>query len=81
MGLARRVVEPSIILLFAEFVDVCVAVNFDVVMCLCDVNAVEHVNESLLFERYTEAVIDEVKEHFCCYFVLACNGKVVHLMH
>ena len=77
----RHVVEPSIVVFVTELVDVSVAVDFDIVLCLCDVNAVKHVNEALTFERDTEAVIDEVEKQVCCLFVVACNGKVIHLSH
>ncbi len=57
----RCVAEPSIDVLLTEYVDVCVAVNFDVVSCLCDINAILYINESLTFERDAEVVFDEVQ--------------------
>ena len=77
----RCVVEPSVDILFTDFVDVGVAVYFDVVPCLCDIDAVEHVNEALAFEGNAEVVINYVKECVCCVFVLARDGKVVYLTH
>ena len=53
--------EPSIDVIFTEFVDVCVAVNLDIVSCLCDIDAIVHVNEALTFERGAEVVFNEVE--------------------
>ncbi len=44
--------------LFTEFVDVGVAVNFYVVSYLCDINSVVHVDEALAFERDAEVIFD-----------------------
>ena len=57
----RCVVEPSINVFFTEFVDVCVAVDLDIVSCLCDVDAIEHVNEAMTFQRDAEVVFNEVE--------------------
>ena len=73
--------KPSVNVFFTEFVNVGVAVYLDVVPCLCDIDAVEHVHESLAFEWDTKVVIDIVEEHGCCLFVLACNGEIIHLSH
>ena len=53
--------EPSINVLFTKFVDVSVAVDFYVVSCLCDINAIVHVDEALTFERDAEVVFNEVQ--------------------
>ena len=76
-----RVVKSSVNVFFAEFFNVGVAVYLDVVPCLCDIDAVEHVNEALAFEGNTKWVVNNVKEHVCCFFVLECNGKIIHLTH
>ena len=73
--------KPSVNVFFTEFADIGVAVYLDVVPCLCDMDAVEHVDEALAFEGDTKVVIDNVKEHVCCLFVLACNGEIIHLAH
>ena len=53
--------EPGVDVLLAEFVDVRVAVDFDVVFRLDDVHAVEHIEEALSFQWYTQHVVDGVK--------------------
>ena len=42
--------EPSVEVFFTKFVDVRMAVDFDIVAGLYDVDAIEHVKETLPFE-------------------------------
>ena len=53
--------EPGVDVFLAEFVDVCVAIDFNVVFCLDNVNTIEHIEEALSFEWYTQHVVDGVK--------------------
>ena len=49
----RYLVEPSVEVFFAEFVDVRMAINFDIVAGLRDVDTIEHVQKTLSFEWYS----------------------------
>lgn len=53
--------EPGIEILFTELVDVRVAIDLDVVACLNDVDAIEHVEKTLLFQRDLEFVVNHVE--------------------
>ncbi len=39
----RNSVKPGVEVLGAEFIDICVAVNFNVMLCLSEINAIEHI--------------------------------------
>ena len=72
-------VEPNVDVFGTEFLDVCVVVDFNVVARLNNVDTVEHVEETLLFERDLEFIIDHVEEDVCSSFVRSSNGKVIDL--
>ena len=55
-------VEPSIKIFVAEFIGSRMAVNFDVIAGLCNVNTIEHVEKTLPFKRDREVVVYPVKE-------------------
>ena len=61
--------EPGVDVFLAKFVDVCMTIDFNVVFCLDDVYAVEHIKEALSFEGNTQHVVDDVKEFVGCCFV------------
>jgi hypothetical protein len=56
-----KFIKPSCKILFAKFVDVCVAVNFYVVACLGDVNTIKNVKEALSFQRNRQLVVNQAK--------------------
>ncbi len=75
----RYLFEPSVKVFFAEFADVRMAINFDIVASLCDVDTIEHVKETLPFEWNPEFVIDRFEEDVCSSIVGSGYGKVVDL--
>jgi hypothetical protein len=56
------------------------AINFDIVAGLCDVDTIEHVKETLPFEWDPEFNIDHVEEDVCSSLVRSGYGKVVNLL-
>jgi hypothetical protein len=56
-----------------------VAINFDVVFCLCDIDTIADVDEPLSFEWNGEFVIDKVKKDVGCSFTTGSNSKNVDL--
>ncbi len=76
----RYLFEPSVKVSFAEFVDVRMAVDFDIVAGLYDVNTIEHVEETLPFEWDLELIVDHVKEDVRSSFVGSGYGEVVDLL-
>ncbi len=54
-------VEPRLEVFVAKFVDVGVAVDLYVVLCLCDINPIEHVQQALAFQGDRERIVDEVE--------------------
>jgi hypothetical protein len=56
-----------------------VAINFDVVFCLCDIDTIEDVDEPLSFEWNGELVIDKVKKDVGCSFITGSNSKIVDM--
>ena len=75
----RYLFEPSVKVFFAEFLDVCMAINFDIVAGLSDVDTIEHVKETLPFEWDPEFIIHHVEEDVCSFLVRSGDGKVVNL--
>ena len=75
----RYLVEPSVEVFFAEFVDVRMAINFDIVAGLRDVDTIEHVQKTLSFEWYSKFVIEHIEEDVCSFLVRCGNGEVVNL--
>ncbi len=72
-------VQPRLEVFVTNFVDVRVADNLFVVLCLCDINPVEHVQQALAFQGDQERIIDEVEEDICRFLGRGGNGKVVDL--
>ncbi len=72
--------EPSLQIFSAEFVDVSVTVNFDIVPHLDNINAVEHVEEALVLNRHCEFLIKHIKKDIGDTLVQCPNGKVVDLL-
>ncbi len=56
------------------------AINFDVVPGLEDVDTIEHVQETLSLEWDRELIIDKVKEDIGCLLVWGSNSKVIALL-
>jgi len=75
----RYLFEPSFKVFFAEFVNVRMAINFDIVAGLCDIDTIEHVKETLPFEWDPEFIINHVEEDVCSVLVRSGDGKVVDL--
>ena len=75
----RYLFEPSVKVFFTEFVNVRMAINFDIVAGLCDIDTIEHVKETLPFEWYPEFIIDHVEEDVCSFLVRSGDGEVVDL--
>ena len=71
--------QTSVEVFFAEFVNVHMAINFDIVAGLCDIDTIEHVKETLPFEGYPEFIIDHVEEDVCSFLVRGGDGGVVDL--
>ncbi len=71
--------EPSLQIFSAEFVNVSVTVNLDIVPRLDDINAVEHVEEALVLNRHCEFLIEHIKKDIGSTLVRGPNGKVVDL--
>ena len=76
----RYLFEPSVKVFFAEFVDIRMAINFDIVAGLCDVDTIEHVKKTLPFEWDPEFIIDHVEENVCSSLVGSGYGEVVDLL-
>ena len=55
------------------------AVNFDVIAGLCNVDTIEHVKKTLTFKWDREVVVYHVKENVSRTFVGRSNGKIVNL--
>ena len=55
------------------------AVDFNVVARLNNVDAIEHVEETLPFQRDFYFILNHVEEDVCSLFVGSSNGKVVDL--
>jgi hypothetical protein len=75
----RYLFEPSVKVFFAEFVDVRMAVDFDLVAGLYDVDTIEHVEKTLPFEWDLELIVDHVEEDVRSSLVGSGYGKVVDL--
>ncbi len=71
----RYLFEASVKVFFAGFVDVRMAINFDIVASLCDIDTIEHVKETLPFEWNPEFVIDRVEEMFAVLLSGAAMAK------
>jgi hypothetical protein len=56
-----------------------VAADFNVVARLNNINAIEHAEETLSFQRDFEFIVNHVEEDVCSLFVGSSNGKVVNL--
>ena len=56
------------------------AVNFNIVAGLNNVDTVEHVKETLLFERDLEFIVNHIKEDVRSSFIGSSNGEVVDLV-
>jgi hypothetical protein len=54
-------------------------VDLYVVACLDDINTIEHVEETLSFDRHGEFVIKHVKKDVCSTLVWRHDGKVINL--
>ena len=57
------------------------AVDFDVVPCLCHINTIEHVEETLSFDRHGESVIQQIEEYVGGMLVRSGDGEVINLSH
>ncbi len=68
-------VQPRLEVLVTKFVDVRVAVDLYVVLCLRDINPIEHVQQALAFQGDRERIIDEVEEDICRFLGHGGNGK------
>jgi hypothetical protein len=71
--------EPSLQIFSAEFVNVSVTVNLDIVSHLDNINAVEYVKEVLALNRHCEFLIKHIKKDIGGTLVLGPNGKVNNL--
>ena len=65
----------------AEFVDICMTVNFDVMFRLHHIDAVEHVKKPLMFNWHCQLLVQEVQEDVDCLLIWGSNGEVIHLSH
>ncbi len=57
------------------------AVNFDVVLCLDNVDAIEHVQEALALDGHGEFLVKHAEKDIHSLLVGGCNRKVVDLAH
>ncbi len=57
------------------------AVDFDVVLCLDNVDAIEHVQEALTLDGHGQFLVKHVKKDISSPLVGGCNRKVVNLAH
>jgi hypothetical protein len=55
-------VEPGIEVFGAKFIDVGVTINLDVVLCLHDINAIEHIREALSFDGHGKFFVEHIEE-------------------
>ena len=74
-------IHPCSKIFSAEFVNICMTVNFDVIFCLHHINAVEHVEKPLTFNWHCQLFVEEVHEDVGCVLVWGSDGKVIHLSH
>ncbi len=71
--------EPSINVFFTKLINVCVAIDRDVVPCLCDVDTIKHIQQSLSLKGNGQLVIYEIEEDVGSFFIRGGNGKIVNL--
>ncbi len=71
--------EPSLEVLFTEFVHVGMTVDLNVGSCLDNVDTIEHVEKALSLDGHGELLIEHIKEDIGSTLVWGCNGKVVDL--
>ncbi len=57
------------------------AVDFNVVLCLNKVNAIEHVQEALTLDGHGQFLVKHVKKDIGSPLVGGCNCKVINLAH
>jgi hypothetical protein len=74
-----NLVEPSCKVFLTEFVDVGMAINFDVVSDLGNVGAIKHIQKALALKGNGKFIIDHVQKYVCSLFIRCHNGKVVYL--
>jgi hypothetical protein len=55
------------------------AVNLDIVTSLCDIDAIEHIQEALAFDGDRQAVVQHVKEYIRSALIGGSNHKVINL--
>ncbi len=73
--------EPSIKIFGAEFVNVCVTINLDIMFGLYYINTIEHIKEALSFDRHGQLLVKHVEEDVCHALVRGRDRKVVDLTH
>ncbi len=56
-------------------------VGLYIVSCLCDIDTIEHVKETLSFHRHCELVIQHVEKDVCSTLVWCRNSKIINLTH
>ncbi len=74
-------VEPGVKVLVAEFVNISVAVDFNVVLCLHDIDSVEHIKQALAFDRHSQLFIQHIEEYIGSALIWSTDGEVVDLTH
>ncbi len=63
----------------AAFLDEGLAGDLDIVSCLSNVDAIEHVKITLPFNRNGESLVQEVKNYISSFRVRSCDGKIINL--
>jgi hypothetical protein len=79
VGLFAVSAKPRIEIFLAEFRDVSVTVNFHVMSSLDNINTIEHVKETLLFDGHCQFVVEYVQEDVRSLWIWGCDCKVVNL--
>ena len=75
------VLHPCSQIGFKDLVDVGLEVEFDVVTCLNDVDAIIHVQISLSLDRDFETIVDHIHKDIGGVGIGSGDGKVVILSH
>jgi hypothetical protein len=68
-------------MLLKHFIDEHFDGDFDVILGLEDINAIVHIQISLAFDGYGEAIIDEVHDNVRRVGIGGSNSKLVDLSH
>ncbi len=56
-------------------------IHLDIILGLCDIYSIEHVEQALPFDGHGQLIVKEVHQDVCRMLVGRCYGKVIDLTH